>query len=161
MVIFDASTLILLARTELLELVISKFHGEILMPGSVKTEVLKKDKEETPLIEELIKSKKIQVLQIKEKDQAEKLMKDFNIDKGEAEAILLALKKGAMAVATDDRNAIKACKMLHLEFITAISLLIRALEKGFLSRDEALIKLQRLQDIGRYSKVIIDDATNE
>lgn len=158
MVIFDASTLILLSRTEALELFISNFQGEILIPDSVKIEALKRDKEGAPLIENLVKNKKIQVEKIKDRSQVEKLMMDFNIGVGEAEAILLALKKKDGVIATDDRNAIRACKMLHLEFITAIAFLIRAFEKGLIEREEALIKIQRLQNIGRYSKVIIENA---
>lgn len=161
MVVFDASTLILLARIEILELFVSNFQGKVLIPHSVEIEALKKDKEGTPLIEELIKRKKIQVIYVKDKNQVEKLMDDFNIGIGEAEAILLALRKNIRVVATDDRNAIRACKMLHLEFITAIAFLIRAFEKRFLERDEALIKVQRLSNISRYSKTIIEDAIKQ
>lgn len=161
MIIFDASTLILLARIEVLELFVSNFQGKILIPHSVEIEALKKDREGTPLIEKLIKRKEIQVIYVKDKNQVEKLMDDFNIGIGEAEAICLALKKEARTVATDDRNAIRACKMLHIDFITAITFLIRAFEKGLLERDEALIKVQRLSNIGRYSKVIIEDAIKQ
>ena len=45
------------------------------------------------MIEELIKRKKIQVIYMKDKNQVEKPMDDFNIGTGEAEAIWLALKK--------------------------------------------------------------------
>lgn len=40
-----------------------------------------------------------------------KLMEDFNIDEGEAEALILAIQEKAIMVATDDRNAIRACKL--------------------------------------------------
>ncbi|MCC7201627.1 MAG: hypothetical protein IT393_03035 [Nitrospirae bacterium] len=158
MIVFDASALILLARIEILELFLSNFQGKVLIPYSVKSEVLMKDKGGMPLIEELIRSKKIQVLSIKGGIRIEKVMSDFNIGKGEAEAICLALENDVSVVATDDRNAMRACKMLHLEFITAITVLIRAFEKGLIDRDEALIKLQRLSKISRYSRVIIEDA---
>ncbi|MEW6068047.1 MAG: hypothetical protein AB1610_07140 [Nitrospirota bacterium] len=161
MIIFDASTLILLARIEILELFVSNFQGKVLIPHSVEFEALKKDKEGSPLIEELIKRKKIQVIYVKDKKQVEKLMDDFNIGIGEAEAIWLALKKDAGVVATDDRNAIRACKMLHIDFIAAIAFLVRAFEKGLLERDEALIKVQRLSNISRYSKAIIEDAIKQ
>ncbi|MEE8431785.1 MAG: hypothetical protein V3S16_11090 [Candidatus Desulfatibia sp.] len=85
-------------------------------------------------------------------------MDDFNIDEGEAEALLLALQIGAEFIATDDRNAIRASKLLNIDFVTAIGFLIRAHEKQLVAKDEALTKLGRLQAIGRYSKAILTDA---
>lgn len=41
-----------------------------------------------------------------------KLMDDFSIDVGEAEALTLALNKKDAMIATDDRNAIRASKLL-------------------------------------------------
>lgn len=160
MIVFDASTLILLAKIEVLELFVSNFEGEVLIPETVRAEVLKEDKEEVPLIKTLIDSKKIQISRLKDEKQTRKLMNDFSIA-GEAEAIVIALKKGAHAVATDDRNAIRACKMLRLEFITAIAVLIRAVEKRLISKEEAMSKLQKLQSIGRYNKAIIEDAAKQ
>lgn len=161
MIIFDASTLILLARIEVLEVFVSSFEGEVLIPETVRTEILKEDKEEVPLIKALISNKKIQISRLKDEKQTRKLMNDFSIAAGEAEAIVIALKRGAHTVATDDRNAMRACKMLRLEFITAITVLIRAVEKGFISREEAMSKLQKLQSIGRYNKAIIEDAAKQ
>jgi len=73
----------------------------------------------------------------------------------------LAGEKKAGIVATDDRNAIRACKLLKLEFVTAVSFLIRAVEKGVLSKDEGIVKLKRLHSIGRYSKQILEDAAQQ
>lgn len=87
-------------------------------------------------------------------------MDDFNIDEGEAEALLLAIQAGAETIATDDRNAIRASKLLKIDFVTAIGFLIRAHEKQLVDRDEALTKLQSLQVIGRYSNAILEDAKN-
>jgi predicted nucleic acid-binding protein len=161
MIVFDASTLILLAKIEAIELFVSNFEGEVLIPKTVRAEVLKKGKEEVPLIKTLIDGKKIKISRLKDEKQTRKLMNDFNIAAGEAEAIVIALKKGSHAVATDDRNAIRACKMLRLEFITAITILIRAVEKGLISKEEATLKLQKLQSIGRYNKAIIEDAAKQ
>ena len=51
--------------------------------------------------------------------------------------------------------------MLKIEFITAIAVLIRAFEKQLIDKNEALLKLQRLGYIGRYSKAIIADAERQ
>ncbi len=104
---------------------------------------------------------KIDVVKVKNVALVKRLMEDFSIDVGEAEAITLASEKKAGIVATDDRNAIRACKLLKLEFVTAVSFLMRAVEKGMISRDEGIIKLEKLQSIGRYSKQILDDAAQQ
>ena len=44
------------------------------------------------------------------------------------------------------------------EFITAVTVLVRAVEKGMISQDEGLIKLNKLNMVGRYSKSIMEDA---
>lgn len=158
MVVFDASTLTLLARIDILDLFISNFHYRVLIPEKVRLEACSGKREETPLIVKLIEEKRIEVLKAKNKTLIRKLIEDFNIDEGEAEALTLALQGKGSIIATDDKNAIRACKVLRLEFITAIAILIRIFEKGIMQRDEAVIKLQKLQSIGRYSRVIIEDA---
>ena len=108
----------------------------------------------------LIKDNKIDVIKVKKGRQIKKIIEDFNIDVGEAETLMLAIQQGASAIATDDKNAIKACKILKIDFVTAIAFLIRAFEKGLIERDDAFLKLQKLQSYGRYSRVILEDATN-
>lgn len=158
MIIFDSSTLILLAKIYLLDIFVLNFNAAVLMPEKVAAEVRDKNFEESPLISKLIKDEKIKILKIKKRKLTIKLMSDFNIDEGEAEAISLALQEKINIIATDDRNAIRACKVLKIEFITAISVLLRAHEKGLIDKDIALVKLQKLASIGRYSKSIIADA---
>ena len=87
-----------------------------------------------------------------------KLMDDFNIEIGEAEAIVLALQEKASIVATGDRNAIRACKILKIDFTTAIAILIRAFENDLIDKDEALIKLRKLDSVARYRREIVEDA---
>ena len=100
-------------------------------------------------------------MKVKNVALVKRFMDDFSIDAGEAVALTLAGEKKAGIVATDDRNAIRACKLLKLEFVTAVSFLIRAVEKGVLSKDEGIVKLRQLQSIGRYSKQILDDAAQQ
>ncbi len=160
MIVFDSSTIILLAKIDLLEIFVSSFRGKILIPEKVKSETCIKGKEETPLILKLINDKKIYVVNVKKGKQIKMIMEDFSIDIGEAEALILAFQKRAGVIATDDRNAIRACKILKLHFVTAITFLIRAFEKGLIEKEEALLKLQKLQSYGRYNKLILENATN-
>ncbi len=161
MIVFDSSTLILLARIDMLDIVISNYPGKVLIPEKVKSEVCLKGREETPIIDKMIKGKKIKKLKVKNKRQIKKLMEDFSIDSGEAEVLVLALHERANMVATDDRNAIRACKILNLDFVTAVAFLIRSYEKGLIERDDILLKLQKLQSIGRYSRAIIENAKKQ
>jgi predicted nucleic acid-binding protein len=160
MIIFDASTLILLTKVDLLELFISDFNGSLAIPRKVKDEVCVEGREETPLLQNLITEGKIEVRTAKHPKQKRKLMVDFNIDEGEAEALLLALQMEAELIATDDRNAIRASKLLKIDFVTAIGFLIRAAEKKLIEKDEALFKLEKLRVFSRYSLPIIENAKN-
>ena len=161
MIVFDASTLILLAKADLIELFISNCPDQVIIPEEVRIEILALEKADVAVFKELIENKKIKVLKIKNKDSTNKLMEDFNIDKGEAEALVLSLQEKSAVIATDDKNAMKACKFLKIEFITSISILVRAFEKGFIDSEEAFIKLKKLQSFGRYSKAIITDAAEQ
>jgi predicted nucleic acid-binding protein len=158
MLILDASTLILLAKIGLLETFVVNFSGELFIPNKVNDEVRCGKSEEIPFVVTLIEEKKIQVVKVREGRQIKKLMMDFTIDSGEAEAIVLALQKKGSLVGTDDRNAIRACKILKLNFTTAIAVLIRTFEKKLIDKEEALVKLQKLETIARYRRAIIEDA---
>lgn len=158
MVVFDASTLILLARIELLDSFVARVQGGAAVPEKVSREALCGEREEMQTLISSIEKKRIAVVKVKDSALTRKLTADFNLDAGEAEALSLALENHNAIVATDDRNAIRACKALKLEFITAIAVLVRSVEKGLIVKEEGLIKLQKLQSIGRYGKTIIDDA---
>ena len=158
MVVFDSSTMILLARIDMLEVFISNYHGKVLIPERVRAEVLIQGREETHLVAKLIEDSKIHVLRVKNSKLVNKLMNDFSIDAGEAETVTLVLQEKATLVATDDRNAIRACKILKIDFTTAIVFLLRAFEKNLIEKDETIAKLQKLISIVRYEQEIIEDA---
>ena len=158
MLVFDSSTLILLAKIDLLDIFIEDFSGQAAIPPAVRSEVLTGGKGETAQISNLINEEKIKVRKVKNQRLAEKLADDFNLGRGEAEALALALQEEAKLVATDDRNAIRAAKMLKIDFVTAIAFVVRAYEKKLIDSDEANLKIEKLRLIGRYSKRITEDA---
>ena len=161
MVLFDAATLILLAKIEMLNIFLADFGRKVAIPERVKEEVLLGSSPDAPMVARLIQERRIDVLKTKDREFVRRLMEDFNIDEGEAEMLTLAIQKKALFVGTDDKNAIKACKIMKLDFTTAIAILVRACEKGLIEADEAFFKLQKLQSSARYSKTIIETARNQ
>lgn len=156
--VFDASTLILLAKIKLLR----ELAGEIkiIISEKFKAECLAKDGIDTKLIATLIKEKKIEVKKTGNAEIIKKIQLDFRIDTGEAEALLLA-RKMECPLAVDDGPTIKAaCKVLGQQFITAIHFLLNLALKNKLQLPIALAKLEKLSIYGRYSKRIIEDATS-
>jgi predicted nucleic acid-binding protein len=158
MLVFDSSTLILLAKADLLDLFVEDFGGRLAIPPNVRSEVLMGGKAETAQISNIISAEKIKVLKVKDQKLVEKFMDDFNLGRGEAEALALAFQEGAELVATDDKNAIRAAKMLKIDFVTAIAFAVRAFEKQLIEADEAKLKIEKLKSVGRYGKQIIEDA---
>lgn len=154
-IVFDSSTLILLSKTELLRIVSE--DAEIIIPKLVKAECTAKDTFDAKLISALLNSGKIEVVAA-DKQFVSKLCRDFKIHAGEAEALVLALKKQS-PLAVDDLLTIKACKILNIKFATAIHFLVMITEKGKIDKETAMIKLEKLSFYGRYNKKIIDDAS--
>jgi len=160
-ILLDASTLILLAKIEMLDIFLADVSGKVAIPGKVKEEVFTGSSPEGPVIAKLVQDRRIDVLKAKDRKLVRRLMEDFNIDEGEAEVLTLAIQEKALLVATDDKNAIKACKIMKFDFTTAIAILVRACEKGLIELDGAFAKLQKLQSFARYNKTIIETAKNQ
>lgn len=161
MIIFDSSTLILLAKVGLLDHFIDNYKDRILIPEEVATECChRKDTFDALLIQKRIAEKNIIVYKASNVLLCRKLMEDFSIDRGEAEAIVLTLDKRAKLLGVDDRNAIKACRILKVPFTSAASILVRLVEHGVINSDAAKLKLELLIKYGRYSAVIINQIKN-
>lgn len=156
MVSFDSSTLILLAKSDLLKETLRNF--EIIITDIVKNECTVKDTFDAKLIEILISSDRIKVEKGFTKKEIDRIKKDFNINSGEASALLLA-KKREIPLTTDDGLTIKACKILDVPFLTAIHFLSHIFESGIITDSEmALVKIEKLATFGRYHHRIIESA---
>jgi predicted nucleic acid-binding protein len=159
MIVFDSSTLLLLAKAGLLDDFISDYSGEIIIPMEVKKESCdRKDSFDSLLIQERIDEKKIKALKVHNTKLCEKFMQDFSIAKGEAEALVLAFEEKAALLAVDDKNAIKASKILKIPFTTAISILVRLAERGIIDINKAKEGLGLLAAYGRYKDTTIREA---
>lgn len=156
MIVFDSSTLILLAKIELLGKIAEQ--AQILITEEVKKESTRKESLDAKLITSLIENGRIRIEKVNYGRDKEKLQKDFNIGEGEASTLLLARKRH-YALATDDGPTIKVCKIMGIKFITVVHFLIKAYESGILNKELSLAKLEKLRQFGRYSFSIIKDAT--
>ncbi len=159
MIVFDSSTLILLAKAELLDDFLDDYTGTVLIPREVETECCRtQGRFDALLIRTRIRENKIGVAKISNTTLRTRLMRDFRISKGEAEALVLAQEKEATLVATDDKNAITACKLLRIPFTSAIALLVRMTDTGAVGADRAHAAFKALARYGRYSERILQDA---
>jgi len=153
--VFDSSTLILLAKIDLLRE--SAEDISIVIPPKVKEECLLKGSLDALLIGALIAEGKIKVEKAGNQEAVRKLQADFRIEAGEAQAVWLAKRLGC-PLAVDDGPAIKACKVMGVQFVTAIHFLTHLKARGKLELPMALAKLDGLDAYGRYSRKIIEDA---
>jgi len=156
MVVLDASTLILLAKSDLLPLLGQKTG--IVIPQQVRQEALaRRELYDARLIEETVQAGKIQVSRLSRPDRLRQVQRDFGLEAGEAAALLLAKERGE-PLGTDDGVAIKAAKVMGVPFFTAIHVLLELVHKRRLDEELALAKLETLGRLGRYSVQILEDA---
>jgi predicted nucleic acid-binding protein len=159
MIIFDASTLILMAKIELLNPFLAGVELPVAIPAEVERECCGVKKTlDAMMIQKALEESRIQVVALKNHKLIAELQADFSLGKGEAEAIALALKEKAQLVGIDDKNGINAAKLLGIPFTTAVGILVRSREKGLLDHSDALAKLAALAKYGRYKHSIIADA---
>ena len=157
MLFVDASTLILAAKTGLLDLFIEASRERLAISAGVENEATRKNSLDALLIKQRIKEKKITVKKVKSKGMAKKIQHDFHMHQGEAETIALCIENKERAIATDDYNAMKACAVLNIEYVTILGILFRVYKDKKLTKNEAKLKLEALEKYGRYSKEIMED----
>jgi predicted nucleic acid-binding protein len=162
MFVLDASTLILLAKTEALDSFLWGHGLDVVIPLEVEKECCRAKKSlDALMIQKALDESRIRVTPIMNRKLVRKLQLDFGLGRGEAEAIVLALAQKAQVLGIDDKNGINACKLLGVAFTTAIGILVRMCEKRLLTKDEALTKLDGLAQHGRYKTSILEDARRE
>lgn len=162
-VISDASMLILVSKLDILDTMLETF-GSIIIPEGVRVEVVDRGKEgkkmDALLVEKRIGDGKIIVKRITKDDGKNKLMDDFNIHSGEAEAILLYIEENADLLGTDDYQTLKTCKVLNIRYFTTPIFLLQSHTNRKIEKAFTLRKIDRLAKIGWYKDEIIDYFTN-
>src|SRR6266566_3454166 len=162
MIVFDASTLILIAKLELLDLFLASVSVPVAIPGEVEKQCCGSKKAlDAVIIQRALNESRIKTVVVKSRRLVGKLQADFSLGRGEAAAIALALDEKAEVLGIEDKNGINACKLLGVAFTTAIGILVRMCEKRLLTTSEALAKLEGLAKHGRYKKSILEDARRQ
>ncbi len=155
MVIADSSTLILLSKVELLDLLLKNLKEKVVIPPTVQQECTIKERSwDAIIIQRRINEHEIIVRNLKHPFLYHKLLHDFNLGAGEAEAIALCLERKEVLM-TDDKKAIKACKLFNIEFVTAPNIVVALTKKKVVDLELALEITSKLQKYGRYSPEII------
>ena len=159
MFVFDSSTLILIAKIELLDLFLREIGMEVAIPRAVEEECCGGKKTlDALMIQKAVDESRIRVRSVKNRKLVLKLEADFSMGRGESEAIALALQERARLVGVDDKRGINACKLTGVPFTTAIAILLRSRQKGLIEKDEAQARLSSLARHGRYKSSILEDA---
>lgn len=152
--VLDSSTLILSAKIDLLGALAGEMRLEI--PEAVKKEVLRKpDLIDAKLIARFIDEGKISIEKLKDRKWVDTIQKDFHLGDGESEAIALAKNKSVL-LGIDDGVAIKVCRIMAVSFVSALSLLVFFHEKGALTQNQALAKLEKLKAYGWYHTELLN-----
>ncbi len=155
-IVFDASSLILLAKVDLLGDIAALWS--LVVTDTVAMEATRrKELADAQWIAAAITSGEITVEQVPVDREVRRLAGDFGIARGEASSQALA-RRSERLLATDDARAIKACRVLRLPFATAIHFLTDAYARNSLSRSVALAKLDRFGQIGWYHPEILQAA---
>lgn len=156
MIIIDSSSLILLAKIGLLDIVIENIKEKLTIPIKVYHEsVEQKSTFDAKIIDERTKKNEIQKITVKNNKTFEKIKKDFNLGEGEAECITVCLESNYKLI-VDDKKAINACKILKIKYITVPNILIQLYRKKIIKKQEAENYLKKLEKYGRYKNEIIN-----
>lgn len=139
--IADATAIICLSRVNKLEL-LRKVYSVILIPPSVRNEVLIKGKEGYSSIHRAVDKGWIRVANPKKNI-------DFGLGAGENQAISLAIERKD-SILLDDAFAIKAAKALDVPFVRTTTVIFSALKRKIITKNHALNIINQLIENGYY-----------
>jgi predicted nucleic acid-binding protein len=148
-VIKDSVALIHLAKLSLLSKS-CQYWGKVIIPIGVYKEVLKgrqKGFGDVPFIEGLV--------EIKNQDLVKKVHQ-FNVQRGEAEAVALYWQEKADWLITDDDNVRKKKIVLNINVIGTPAIILRLYKEKHIDSRKVEASISELQKIGWFSTAVID-----
>ncbi|MDW7726428.1 MAG: hypothetical protein SCH70_04840 [Candidatus Methanoperedens sp.] len=162
MLIFDSSSMILLAKAGVLEKLVA--HREAVIPVLIYTEAVirgkDKGREDAYRIESLIKSGKIKV-QEPNKSTCIEIRDLFGLHAGERDVLVLAKDMNIKCIVCDDKKAINAAKVLRFKFTTALNIIVAMCLKSEITKSEAEEMIDNLDEFGWYNNRIIKKARQD
>ena len=159
MLISNTSTLVLLAKVTCLEIFLES--AQVAIPEQVREEALfENEAYYARLISKMIDERKILIKGAKN-ELIKEVMVSFRLDAGEAAAYALFDGSKHKAILTDDGELIKLCRLEKITFICAMAIVVKLFESKKLSKPDALEKLRKLREEGRYSEKIYEHFKSE
>jgi predicted nucleic acid-binding protein len=153
----DSGPLIHFSRIGKIDL-LKKLFGFVCITESTHREVIEEGralgKAGVSTLEDAIEEGWIKVAKIEPRDlkRAAHLARSESLDKGDAEAIVLALKSRT-ALITNDRMLILSARALGVECLWTTSLLLRAVKTKAVTPSDALLMLQKLAQTGLHMRL--------
>jgi len=141
----NSSVLIALSMIGRLELLSRRFPEGILIPQSVWQEVVEKGKGQ-PGAAEVASASWIRIEEVKDENLASLFLTE--LDKGEAEAIVLCREQHAEAVLLDEKDARRVARRLGLPVLGTVGVLIWAKRAGLVANLQE--QLDALQTQGKF-----------
>lgn len=139
--ISNSSPLIFLSKINQLYL-LKKLFGHLLIPISVKDEIILENKPDSIIISEAIQGGWIKVVDVKEKIP-------LGIKGGESSAINLAIERKDRLI-VDDALAIKIAKSFGVETMRTTTIIFMAVKKKFITKKQAISLIDMLIESGYY-----------
>lgn len=161
MIVKDSMVLIHLAKITLLEKSCDYFK-DVIIPEKVYNETVSMEEkyEESVLIKELCEDGKIKVKKMINTILVNKA-NQYNIQRGEAEAVALYWQENADFIATDDDNVRKKRLLLNLNIIGTPSILLRLYTTNKIRKEKFKEAVDELRKIGWFSSALLDKVLME
>jgi len=114
---------------------LNNLYGSVLMPPAVKQELIAGGKSQIG-VQELESAAWLQIMEIKDSTKISLL---YELDRGEAEVIILAQEQRTAEVIIDEKVARMQARILGLKVVGTLGLLLRAKNQGFIDEIRPLI----------------------
>ncbi len=146
-VVSDASPLILLARIGKLNL-LKELYLEVVIPLQVKNEIVKYDDEASFRIVSEIEKGWIKLKDVEISPELNRLGEKLGLHRGEVYALSVAVHLNLEEFLADDKLARIAAKILGLRAIGCLGVVMKAFERGIITRSDAIESIQKLVKAG-------------
>ena len=159
-IVLDACTAILLAKCSVIECLSNS--KEIAMTRYVYEEIIKgKEKmlDDAFLIERLNKGKKFKLIEGDE-NITKKLMKDFNMGRGEASTISAGMKEKTI-IATDNLQGRKVARINDLHLIGSPEIIVSLAKNKKISNEKAKASLKIIKKEGWFDDHLIEKSMED